>query len=205
MRKFEIKDAAITEMAVQQEIQRSEESRYDHRLHAVLMICKGFSCYEVADFFGHSPRTIQYWVKRFEEKGFEGLVDNPRSGRPRRFNGEIMEAIKIDLRQSPLSFQYPQNTWDGKLLSRHLAEKFSVQFGVRQCQRLLNNVVKQRPITVEFDPITKVDHKEIPEITEVKSRKITLHPPMLLFQPSLFSSIFVADAMISYEGDRYKH
>ena len=49
MHKFEIKDAEVMGIAVQQEIQRSEESRYDHRLHGILLVCKGFTCSEVAD------------------------------------------------------------------------------------------------------------------------------------------------------------
>ena len=61
MRKFEIKDSNIMQVAVQQEILRTDESRYDHRLHGILLVCSGFSCYEVADLFKHSLRTIQYF------------------------------------------------------------------------------------------------------------------------------------------------
>lgn len=156
MRKFEIKDAAIMEIAVQQEIQRSEESRYNHRLHGILLICKGFSCAEVAEFFNHSPRTIQYWAKRFEDEGFAGLVDTPHSGRPKRWDGKIMEAIGRDLRESPRSFEYSQNLWDGKLLSHHLSEKYDVSLGVRQCQRLFTHLGfrrrKPRPVIAKSDP-----------------------------------------------------
>jgi len=73
MRKLEVKNADIMRIAVQQEILRSEESRYDHRLHVILLVCSGLTCYEVAELFGQSPRTIQYWVRKFEESGFTGL------------------------------------------------------------------------------------------------------------------------------------
>lgn len=172
MRKFEIKDAAIMEIAVQQEIQRSEESRYDHRLHGILLICKGFSCTEVAEFFNHSPRTIQYWVKRFEEKGFAGLVDAPHSGRPTRWDEKIMEAIGRDLRESPRSFEYHQNLWDGKLLSHHLSERYDVSLGVRQCQRLFTHLGfrrrKPRPVIAKSDPEAKAIYKKTPGIGDDK-------------------------------------
>jgi transposase len=168
MRKFEIKDAAIMEIAVQQEIQRSEASRYDHRLHGILLICKGFSCAEVADFFNHSPRTIQYWAKRFEEEGFAGLVDMPHSGRPKRWDEKIMEEIGRDLRESPRFFEYPQNLWDGKLLSHHLSEKYNVFLGVRQCQRLFTHLGfrrrKPRPVIAKSDPEAKATYKKTPGI-----------------------------------------
>lgn len=168
MRRFEIKDAAIMEIAVQQEIQRSDESRYDHRLHGILMICKGFSCAEVAEFFNHSPRTIQYWVKRFEEGGFAGLVDTPHSGRPKRWDEEIMEAIGRDLRESPCSFGYLQNLWDGKLLSHHLSERYNVSLGVRQCQRLFTHLGfrrrKPRPVIAKSDSMARAIYKKTPGI-----------------------------------------
>ena len=58
MRKLEVKDAAIIRIAVQQEILRSEEARYDHRLHGILFVCFRLSCSEVDRIFGHGPRTI---------------------------------------------------------------------------------------------------------------------------------------------------
>jgi len=170
MRKFEIKDAAIMEIAVQQEIQRSEESRYDHRLHGILLVCKGFSCTEVADFFNHSPRTIQYWVRRFEEEGFAGLVDTSRSGRPSRLDENFLEVIGKDLRESPRSFEYSQNLWDGKLLSHHLSEKYDVCLGVRQCQRLFTLLGfrrrKPRPVIAKSDPEAKAIYKKTPGISD---------------------------------------
>ena len=35
MRKLQIKDAEIMQLALQDEIMRSEDSRYDHRLHGI--------------------------------------------------------------------------------------------------------------------------------------------------------------------------
>jgi transposase len=168
MRRFEIKDASVIEIAVQQEIQRSEESRYYHRLHGILLICKGFSCAEVADFFNHSPRTVQYWVKRFEEEGFVGLVDTPHTGRPARLDEKTMEMLGKDLRKSPGSFGYPQNLWDGKLLGHHLSKKYGVSLGIRQCQRLFTVMGfrrrKPRPVIAKSDPEAKSAYKKTPGI-----------------------------------------
>ena len=85
MRKFEIDDAEVMRIAIQQEIQRSDESRYDHRLHGLLPVTGGQSCRQVAHLFGENPRTVQRWVKTLEERGFDGLRDGERPGRPRPF------------------------------------------------------------------------------------------------------------------------
>lgn len=159
MRRLEIKDAEIMMLAIQDEISRSAEARYDHRLHGVLMVSKGISCYEVGDILGHSPRTIEYWVKRFEAKGFAGLQEKPRSGRPSRIDDEIMERVGKDLRQCPRELGYTQNSWDGILLSHHLAQAYGVKIGVRQCQRIFHKLDfrlrKPRGVIAKADPIAQ--------------------------------------------------
>ena len=112
MRRLEIQDAQVMQIAVQQEILRSEDSRYDHRLHGILLVCSGQSCYKVAELLGHSPRTIQSWVRRFERSGFAGLAETPRPGRPSALDARIREALSQDLRRSSRQFGYTQNLWD---------------------------------------------------------------------------------------------
>jgi hypothetical protein len=43
MRKLAISDADVIALAIRQEIGRNEESRYDHRLHGVLLVENGMS------------------------------------------------------------------------------------------------------------------------------------------------------------------
>ena len=54
---------------LQQEINRHQDARYDHRLHGVLLVASGLSCEKVAGLFGDSPRTRVNWVRRFAGKG----------------------------------------------------------------------------------------------------------------------------------------
>ena len=164
MRRLEIEDADIIRLAIQDEIHRSEESRYDHRLHGVLLVCAGLSCYEVSDLFGQSPRTVQYWVQRFERSGFAGLQEGERPGRPGALDEATVRAVGKDLRGEPQTFGYTQNLWDGKLLSHHLAKKYGAQLGVRQCQRLFHRLGfrrrKPRPLIAKADPEAQRAYKK---------------------------------------------
>lgn len=164
MRKLEIRDSEIIKAAVQEEIQRSEESRYDHRLHGILLACSGFNCTQIAELLGHGRRTIQYWIRKFEESGFAGLQETPRSGRPAVIDEKIEQAISQDLRKFPTDFGYDQNLWDGKLLSHHLAQRYKVQLGVRQCQRLFHKLGfrrrKPRPVIAKADPEAQLEYKK---------------------------------------------
>lgn len=164
MRKLEIESADIMKIAIQQEIVRSEDSRYDHRLHGLLLICQGFSCPEVSDILGDSPRIIEYWVNDFNNKGFAGLREEKRPGRPSSIDGITLNNIDSDLRQNPTSFGYTQNLWDGKMLSHHLKEKYDINLGVRQCQRLFDKLDfrlrKPRPVIAKSDDEAKAEYKK---------------------------------------------
>jgi len=167
MQRLKIRDSELMKIAVQQEIIRTEESRYDHRLHGILLACSGKSSYEIAELFNQSPRTVQYWIKRFEKMGFAGLTDVERSGRPSAIDANIQKSIGKDLRKSPRDFGYAQNLWDGKLLSFHLKKRYKVTLGERQCRRMFHVMGfrrrKPRPLISKADPIVQVRYKKTPE------------------------------------------
>ena len=140
MKKLTIADADIMILGLQDEIRRSQDSRYDHRLHAVLLIAQGMSCPEIGRLLGDAPRTIEYWVHRFEEEGLSGLVDLERPGRPSRLGDEEYRVIGEVLRLSPLDVGMGTNLWDGKTLSEFIQSRYRISLGVRQCQRLFRQL-----------------------------------------------------------------
>ena len=73
MRPLQIADSAAIILGLQDEIRRSQESRYDPRLHGVLLVAQGMTCPEVAQLLGDAPRSVVYWVGRFEKEGLAGL------------------------------------------------------------------------------------------------------------------------------------
>lgn len=166
MKRLEIADREIMEIAVRNEINRSEEARYDHRLHGLLLICRGMSAYEVAEMLGHNATTVQRWIRSFEAKGFSGLQDRERPGRPQRLMPEQVRQINHDLRKSPREFGYAQSLWDGKLLSHHIAQRENVILGVRQCQRLFHQLNfrlrKPRPVIARADREAQEAFKKTP-------------------------------------------
>lgn len=166
MRKLTISDNKEMRIALQQEIVRSEDSRYDHRLHGVLMVASGHSCYEVAKLFNHSPRSIEYWVQRFNENGFAGLQDAVRTGRPSQITDKIRSKLGKDLRKAPTDFGYTNNLWDGKVLAHHLKSRYDIEIGIRQCQRLFHEFGfryrKPRPLIAQSDPAKEKAYKKTP-------------------------------------------
>ncbi|MDR2056323.1 MAG: helix-turn-helix domain-containing protein [Desulfovibrio sp.] len=139
MKALVIRDAQDMIFALQDEIRRNDEARYDHRLHALLLVAQGMSCRQVARLLGDAPRTIVYWVNRFEVEGFAGLVDAERPGRPSRLNSGQLEELESVLRGEPREYGL-QGLWDGKTLSAFIEQRWEITLGVRQCQRLFRHL-----------------------------------------------------------------
>lgn len=157
MRKLEISDPDVMRIAIQQEIARSDESRYDHRLHGLLLVTGGQSCQQVAELFGEDRRTVQRWVKRFESHGLEGMREGERLGRPTTLDARQWVALGRDLRRDPAQFGHAGHLWDGNLLAEHLRLRYGVTLGVRQCQRIFGQMGfrlrKPRPQVAQSDPV----------------------------------------------------
>jgi transposase len=140
MRKLQIDDSGAMRIAIQQEIGRSEESRYDHRLHGLLLLAAGHSCQDVAALFGEDDTTVQRWVHRFEQGGLQALRESERPGRPRSLDSMQWQELQADLRRSPQDLGLSAIVWDGSSLSDHLRSRFGVRLGVRQCQRIFRQM-----------------------------------------------------------------
>jgi len=167
MKALTIADADVIVLGLQDEIRRSEESRYDHRLHGVLLVAQGMTCPEVAHLLGDAPRTVEYWVRRFEERGLGGLMEGERSGRPSRLNEAQLEELARVLRGAPTEAGVEANLWDGRTLAFYVRERWGVELGVRQCQRLFRRfgfrLRKPRGMTAKADPEQQEAHKKTQE------------------------------------------
>lgn len=167
MKKRTIPDAQTVILGLQDEIRRSEDARYDHRLHAIILVAQGLSGHEVARLLGDSPRTVAYWVSRFIEDGLAGLVELERPGRPSRLTEDQLEETDLALRSSPSEYGLTGNLWDGKTLSAFIKQQWGVTLGVRQCQRLFRHLGfrlrKPRPKIASADPELQARVKKTPE------------------------------------------
>lgn len=164
MRPLRIADPEMMILGLQDEIRRSEESRYDHRLHGVLLVAQGMTCPEVARLLGDGVRSVENWVNGFEELGFAGLTEGERSGRPRRLSEKQIEAVNAVLRVTPREAGLGGNLWDGKTLAEWIKREYGIRLGVRQCQRLFRQLGfrlrKPRPAIARADPAKQEAHKK---------------------------------------------
>jgi transposase len=166
MKPLTISDKENMIMAIQDEIRRNDVSRYDHRLHGVLLVAQGMTCPRVAQMLGDSHHTVVNWVQRFETNGLAGLADGQRPGRPSRLDDKELAKVEAALRRSPGEFGLTTHMWDGPTLSEFLSKELGVKLKVRQCQRLFRQLGfrlrKPRPQVAQSDPFLQAVHKKTP-------------------------------------------
>lgn len=95
-----------------EEIQTLEEMHKNHpchpppvRAHAVLLSHSGLKLSMIANIYGVCRQTAATWVHAWEDDGICGLLDKPRSGRPRILCGEAEHATLMYVDESPRSLK----------------------------------------------------------------------------------------------------
>jgi transposase len=126
-------------MAIRKEINRSKESRYDHRLHALLLVAQGMRCSVAARYLGDAPRTVQCWIRLYEKQGFKGMEESVRTGRPGRISSPDRELIAEAVKKLPEELGLSSRRWNGKALADFLQKQLHLSLSIRQCQRLLRS------------------------------------------------------------------
>jgi transposase len=140
LRKLQLSNTSDLLCSLKEVITHNPESRFLHRLHCVLLVAQGCSCYRIAEWFGENPRTIERWVHYAQEFGIEGLKDDQKAGRPSKVRDDHITQLRIDILRNPMELGYNRSAWDGNILRVHLEQCYEIELGIRQCQRLLHRL-----------------------------------------------------------------
>ena len=119
---------------------------------------------EVARLLGDAPRSVEYWVRRFQQQGLAGLREGERPGRPRRLSEQQLQEIDTVLHGMPREVGLRGSLWDGKTLAAWIERQYDVKLGVRQCQRIFRQLGyrlrKPRTALAQADPERQQAHKK---------------------------------------------
>ena len=75
------------------------------RAHAILLSYDKFKLSMISRVYGVCRQTVSTWIQAWETEGICGLLDNPRSGRPRILSKEAESDAVTRIRQSPRSLK----------------------------------------------------------------------------------------------------
>jgi len=146
-------------LEIQNELSSCEEAKYFHRLDLVLLAVSDIPVKQIASLYNESPTTISYWTKKVVKEGVKSLREGDHTGRKPRLNETQLKQIDKDLCISPEDFGYDIVSWDGIILSKHVADHYGIELQVRQCQRIIRKLgfSLQRPQTIPSggDPLER--------------------------------------------------
>jgi transposase len=105
------------ERAQLEELTRSTHSpaAWVRRAQVLLLLSEGVAVRAIPARTGMSPRRQRHWKRGWQEQGWEGLLDAPRPGRPKKVTAEKEAAI---LAATELSPTRPLTHWSTRRLAR---------------------------------------------------------------------------------------
>lgn len=107
---------------------------YD-RLTAIRSLLLGVEHAVAAKLVMVNARTLSGWIRRFNASGIDGLIDKPRSGRPRRIPAHIEPELK-ELVAQPATAEVTH--WTGVKFHGFLRQSLELEVGYRTVIRWLH-------------------------------------------------------------------
>jgi len=133
-------------------------------LHGVLLVAQGLTCPEVAALLGDGSRSVEYWVRGFEETGLAGLQEGERPGRPPRLSPQQRGEVDAVLRKAPREVRHGWQSMGRQDPGRMDRTTVWSRLGVRQGQRVFRplgfRLRKPRPVVAPADPQRQKAHKK---------------------------------------------
>ncbi len=101
---------------------RTEPARAVERAKIVWLAHEGKLAPEIAEELHLDEATIRRWLKRFNAKGIEGLLDRPRAGAPPTYSAEQVGEIIAAALTNPQKLGLPFASWTLDRLEAYLNE-----------------------------------------------------------------------------------
>ena len=140
-------------------INSSNDAKYVLRVALVnFMLAKTASAEELSSLSGIPRRTLTSWVQKVDEYGFESLRAIKQTGRPSRLTEEQMAEIKVAIESDPEDSGY--RVWDGTTLSDYIHDRYGIELGTRQCQRLFHTLGFSRIRPQKYPSLHEGNNKE---------------------------------------------
>jgi transposase len=110
-------------------LKQTQEARVFRRAQAVREVVAGHHVNTVSATFHLANSALRKWVQRFAQEGPQGLLDRPRSGRPRKVTRELEDHLKRLVDDDPLQHGARASQWSCRELATVLRQQTGVQLG----------------------------------------------------------------------------
>lgn len=150
-------------------------SRVRERLLGLHNLTLGKNRIEAAKSVGRNPEWLRSWVLRYDEAGYDGLFDKPKSGQPKYLSDEQEQELIEDV----LRIQDERN--GGRIIADeirdHITKKFNVTYKGNSIYDLLERLglswVSSRSKHPMSDPVKQKAFKQTlkARVEKIKNKK----------------------------------
>lgn len=119
---------------------KERDGRVGARLHALAHALDGRSRTEAARLAGMDRQTLSDWVRRYNERGVEGLRDRPKPGRPCGLDEGRQAALKALILKGPDPERDGCVAWRIRDLCALTAARFGVRYSAAGMLRLVKSL-----------------------------------------------------------------
>ena len=113
--------------------------RIRERLRGVVLAMEGHTAPEIARMVGRGRRTVQEWIRRFNEEGIEGLNNRPLPGQPTKLKRTDEAAFRARIDAGPTDADVVC-TLRGEDMRRILEEEFDAKYSLNGVYDLLHRL-----------------------------------------------------------------
>ena len=127
-----------TERQALERVTQRAVGRVAQRAWMVIWSSEGVSVTEIAQRLHCRPKTVRRWLTRYQQQGGDGLLDQPRSGRPTVITPLAEQVIFTQINQPPWTFGYVFSIWTVVTLCAHVASRCRLILHPRRVQEILH-------------------------------------------------------------------
>jgi len=144
-RKFTLSEAEL--QVVEQAITSHPEAEVVKRAMALRLLHLGHRPQAVAEMLVVNLSTIYNWCRRWAAEGLDGLVNRPKSGRPRKADERYCRLLEEALEADPATYSYGFTVWTADRLRAHLEQQTGISLSRGRFALLMEDLgyVYRRP------------------------------------------------------------
>ena len=116
---------------LREEFKKSKNGRYSLRLQCIIMAKEGIKAGEIEEKLLISADTYGKWIKRYNEKGLEGLKRKKREKQYQKWKDELYKELYEELDKN-------KGYWTVKIMQKFIEEKHNVKIPEETIRRKIH-------------------------------------------------------------------
>ena len=126
---------------------KGPNNRVRKRAQAIRLSAMGYTVPQIVQILGCNPQSIHNWFNSFEQNGFAGLYDKPRSGRPAIATTDYRARLVEIIKTNPRDMDYPFTVWTITRIRAHMAREKHILLSESRVRQIMKEegLVFKRP------------------------------------------------------------